>query len=250
MAGHSRWANIKHKKGVADARRGRLWSKLARNIIVAAKSGGPDPATNLTLRYAIDKAKDANMPADTIDKAIKRGTGELDAAQYAPVTYEGYGPGGVAFIVDALTDNPHRTAPEIKKIFERGDGNLGATNCVSWNFTTRGVFTVSVADIDEDTLMEAALEAGAEDVLRDGDVFQVTCAATRYDAVRRGLEAKKIPLASREITKVPSSTVSVDADTGAKVLKLIEMFEDHDDVQHVYTNFDMSEEVMARLGAS
>jgi YebC/PmpR family DNA-binding regulatory protein len=248
MAGHSRWANIKHKKGVADARRGRLWSKLARNIIVAAKTGGGDPATNLALRYSIDKAKDANMPADTIDKAIKRGTGELGAAQYAPVTYEGYGPGGVAFLVDALTDNPHRTAPEIKKIFERGGGNLGATNCVSWNFTTKGVFTVNVGDVDEDALMEAALEAGADDVVREGDAFRVTCAATSYDAVRRGLEARKIPVTHKEITKVPGSTVPVDAEHGARVLKLIEMFEDHDDVQHVYTNFDMPEEVLAKLG--
>jgi len=249
MAGHSRWANIKHRKGVADARRGRLWSKLARNIIVAAKTGGGDPATNLALRYAIDKAKDANMPADTIDKAIKKGTGELEAVHYQPVTYEGYGPSGVAFIVDALTDNPHRTAPEIKKIFERGGGNMGTTNCVSWNFTTRGVFTISAAAISEDVLLEAALEAGADDVVREGDTFQVTCAATAFDQVRRGLEAKKVPIQHKEITKVPGSTVPVDAETGKRVLELIEAFEEHDDVQHVYCNFDMPEEVMAKLGA-
>ena len=249
MAGHSRWANIKHKKGVADARRGRLWSKLARNIIVAAKTGGGDPAMNLTLRYAIEKAKDANMPADTIDKAIKRGTGELEAVQYSPVTYEGYGPGGVAFIVDALTDNPHRTAPEIKKIFERGGGNLGATNCVSWNFSTKGHFTVNAAEVSEDAVMEAALEAGADDVVRDGDAFVVTCAATSFDAVRKGLESRKIPIDSKEITKIPGSTVPIDAETGARVLKLIEMFEDNDDVQHVYSNFDMPEDVMAGLAS-
>lgn len=249
MAGHSRWANIKHKKGVADARRGRLWSKLARNIIVAARTGGGDPAQNLTLRYAIDKAKDANMPGDTIDKAIKKGTGELEAVQYQPVTYEGYGPSGVAFIVDALTDNPHRTAPEIKKLFERGGGNLGATNCVSWNFTTKGVFTISAAAVGEDALMEAALDAGADDVVQEGDAFQVTCAATSFDQVRRGLEAKKIAIQHKEITKVPGTTVPVDAETGKRVLELIESFEDHDDVQHVYCNFDMPEEIMAKLGA-
>jgi YebC/PmpR family DNA-binding regulatory protein len=225
-----------------------LWSKLSRNIIVAAKTGGGDPAMNLTLRYAMDKAKDANMPADTIEKAIKRGTGDLEAVQYAPVTYEGYGPGGVAFIVDALTDNPHRTAPEIKKIFEIGGGNMGTTNCVSWNFTTKGVFSISASDVSEDQLMEAALEAGADDVMREGETFQVTCAATAFDAVRRGLEAKKIPVQHKEITKVPGSTVPVDADIGAKILKLIETFEDHDDVQCVYTNFDMSDEMLAKLG--
>jgi YebC/PmpR family DNA-binding regulatory protein len=247
MAGHSRWANIKHRKGVADARRGRLWSKLARNIIVAAKHGGGDPSTNLSLRYAMEKARDANMPADTIDKAVKKGTGELEGAEYLPAVYEGYGPGGVAFIVDVLTDNPHRTAPEIKKIFERGGGNLGATNCVSWNFTTKGVFTINASDTTEDALMEAALDAGADDVVNEGDAFQVTCAATSYDAVRRALEQRKVPIQHKEITKVPGSTVPVDAETGARVLKLIEWFEDHDDVQHVYCNFDMPEEVMARL---
>ncbi|GJQ25375.1 MAG: putative transcriptional regulatory protein [Phycisphaerae bacterium] len=249
MAGHSKWNNIKRKKGVIDARRGRLWSKLARNLIVAAKHGGGDPAANLSLRYAIDKAKEANMPADTIEKAIKKGTGELEAAEYLPVVYEGYGPGGVAFIVDALTDNPHRTAPEIKKIFERGGGNLGATNCVSWNFATKGVFTINESDTTEDALMEIALDAGAEDVKLEGGVFEVTCEATAYDAVKKALEAKKIPLQSAEITKRPGSTVSVDAEAGRRIIQLIEMFEDHDDVQNVYTNFDMSDEIMAKLNA-
>ncbi len=248
MAGHSHWANIKHRKGAVDAKRGRLWSKLARNIIVAAKVGGGDPAMNLTLRYSIDKAREANMPMDTIDKAIKKGTGELEGSEYAPVTYEGYGPGGVAFILDALTDNPHRTAPEIKKLFERGGCNMGATNCVSWNFTTKGVFSIGAADTTEDALMEAALEAGADDVVHDGDVFQVTCSVQAFEGVRKALEAKKIPVQTKEITKLPGSTISVDEETGAKILKLIEMFEDHDDVQNVYTNFDMSDEVMAKLG--
>ncbi|MCG8409392.1 MAG: YebC/PmpR family DNA-binding transcriptional regulator [Phycisphaerales bacterium] len=248
MAGHSKWNNIKHKKSANDARRGKLWSKLARNIIVAAKSGGGDPAANLSLRYAIDKAKEANMPNDTIDKAIKKGTGEIAGAEYVPAVYEGYGPGGVAIIVDALTDNSNRTAPEIKKIFERAGGNLGTSNCVSWNFSTKGVFTVDATDTDEDTLMEIALEAGAEDVVPDGDVFQITCEVPAYDAVKKALEAKSVKTQTAEITKIPGTTVQVDAATGEKVLKMIDAFEDHDDVQQVYSNFDMPDEVLAQLG--
>lgn len=247
MAGHSRWNNIKRKKGVADARRGRLWSKLARNIIVAAKHGGGDPSANLSLRYAVEKAKAANMPADTIDKAIKKGTGELGGAEYQPVQYEGYGPGGVAFIVDALTDNPHRTAPEIKKIFERGGGNLGTANCVSWNFVTKGVFSISATHATEDRLMEIALEAGAEDVISEEGNFEVTCEVAAYEAVRKALENASIPIANHEITKRPLSTITVDADTGLRVLKLIEAFEEHEDVQNVYSNFDLPEAVLAQL---
>ncbi len=248
MAGHSKWNNIKHKKGANDARRGKLWSKLARNIIVAAKSGGGDPAANLSLRYAIDKAKEANMPNDTIDKAIKKGTGELDgAASFQPAVYEGYGPGGVAVIVDALTDNPARTAPEIKKIFERGGGNMGAPNCVSWNFSTKGVFSIAAADADEDTLMEVALDAGAEDVALEGDTWQIRCDVPAFEPVRKALEAKGLKTQSAEITKIPGSTVSIDAEAAERIIKMIEAFEENDDVQQVYSNFDMSEEVMARM---
>jgi YebC/PmpR family DNA-binding regulatory protein len=214
---------------------------------VAAKTGGGDPAANLSLRYAIDKAKAANMPADTIDKAIKKGTGELGAAEYAAAQYEGYGPGGVAFIVDALTDNPNRTAPEIKKIFERGGGNLGTANCVSWNFKTIGLFAVKTSDIEEDALMEAVLDAGADDVQQDDDFFEVTCDAAHFEAVRRALEMKSVATQRAEITMRPQSTISVDADVGGRVLKLIDAFEDHDDVQNVYTNFDMPDDVMAAL---
>ncbi|MBN2560841.1 MAG: YebC/PmpR family DNA-binding transcriptional regulator [Phycisphaerae bacterium] len=247
MSGHSKWSNIKHKKAAADKRRGKTWSKLARNIIVAAKAGGGDPTTNLSLRYAIDKAKEANMPGDTIEKAIKRGTGELATAEFVPALYEGYGPGGVAFIVDALTDNPNRTAPEIKKIFERGGGSLGATNCVSWNFSTKGVFTISADVVDEDTLMEIAVEAGADDVVRDGETFEVTCEAAQYDVVKQALADRSIPTQNAEITKIPGTTIHVDAKTGEKILRLMDAFEDHDDVQNVYSNFDMPEDVMAQL---
>ncbi len=247
MAGHSKWANIKHKKGVNDTRRGKLWSKLARNVIVAAKTGGGDPAANLALRYAVEKAKEANMPNDTIDKAIKKGTGELGAESYQPASYEGYGPGGVAVIVDALTDNPARTAPEIKKIFERGGGNLGAVNCVSWNFSTKGVFTVSATAFEEEALMDIVVEAGGEDVVRDDDVFEITCEVTMYDAVRKALDAKKVPLQSAEITKIPGTRVSLDAETAQRVLKMIEAFEDNDDVQQVHHNLELTDELMAEL---
>jgi YebC/PmpR family DNA-binding regulatory protein len=247
MSGHSKWKTIKHKKGANDARRGKLWSKLARNIIVAAKSGGGDPAMNLSLRYAIDKAKEANMPNDTIDKAIKRGTGELQGAEYVPAVYEGYGPGGVAVIVEALTDNPNRTAPDVKKIFERAGGNMGSVNCVSWNFATKGLFTVNVADAEEDALMEIVLEAGADDIARHDDVFEITCEATAYDAVKKALDARSIPTQTAEITKIPGTMVAVDAETGAKVLRMIDAFEDYDDVQQVHSNVDMSDEVLAEL---
>ena len=203
---------------------------------------------SLGVGYAIETGKEGNMPNDTIDKAIKKGTGELGGAEYTPAVYEGYGPGGVAIIVDALTDNPNRTAPEIKKIFERAGGNLGTTNCVSWNFTTKGVITINASDTDEETLMELALEAGADDVVRDGDLFEVTCEVAAYDAVRKALEAKSIRPQRAEITKIPGSTVQIDAKTGEKVLKMIDAFEDHDDVQQVYSNFDMPEEVLAQLG--
>lgn len=248
MAGHSKWKTIKHRKAAVDAKRGKLWSKCSRNIIVAAKHGGGDPNANLSLRYAIDKAKEANMPADTIEKAIKKGTGELGAAEYVPAVYEGYGPGGVAFIVDTLTDNPHRTAPEIKKIFERSGGSLGPTNCVGWNFTTKGIFTINTADVGEDALMEMVLDAGADDVVRDGETFEVTCEAAVYEKVKQALAAQKVPVQNGEIAKKPGTTIKVDdPETGGKVLRLLEAFEDHDDVQNVYSNFDISEEVMAQI---
>lgn len=249
MSGHSKWSNIKRKKGANDARRGKLWSKLARNIIVAARAGGGDPAMNLTLRYAVDKAKEANMPADTIDKAIKKGTGELQGAEYIPAVYEGYGPAGVAFIVDALTDNPNRTAPEIKKIFEKAGGNLGASNCVSWNFKTCGIFEISTADIGEDALMEIALEAGADDVTNTGDTYEVQCEVHAFDAVKRALADKGIDTQSAEITKIPGTMIKVsDKVIVERVLRLVDTFEEHDDVQNVYSNADIPDEVMAQLG--
>lgn len=184
MAGHSHWAGIKHKKAANDAKRGKLWSKIARMIIVAAKAGGGDPAANLTLRYAIDKAKAANMPKDTIEKAVKKGTGELGNINYEEVLYEGYAPGGVAVMVEGLTDNRTRTAPEIKKIFERRNGSLGAVGCVSWMFKKRGLITVKANAIDEDTLMDIALSNGADDMENTGEFYEITCARTPSTASR------------------------------------------------------------------
>ncbi len=247
MSGHSHWAGIKHKKAANDARRGRVWSKIARMIIVAAKAGGGDPAQNLTLRYAIDKAKAANMPKDTIEKAVKKGTGELGAVNYEDVLYEGYGPGGVAIMVDGLTDNRNRTAPEIKKIFEKRGGSLGASGCVNWMFSKKGLITVRTDAIAEDDLMEIALSAGADDMDNTGEVYELTCEAGAYEQLKKGLEEKEIPTEVAEISMVPQNMVPVaDANTARKILGLMEDLEDHDDVQNVYANFDIPDDVLAK----
>jgi YebC/PmpR family DNA-binding regulatory protein len=249
MSGHSHWAGIKHKKAANDAKRGKMWSKIARMIIVAAKAGGGDPNANLTLRYAIDKGKAANMPKDTIEKAIKKGTGELGVINYDEVLYEGYAPGGVAIMVEALTDNRHRTAPEIKKIFEQRGGALGATGCVGWMFHKKGVVTVKTSAIDEDSLMELALGAGADDVVNAGEVYEVLCQPAAYDPLKKALEAKKIPIETAELSMVPDTTVPInEEDTARKILALMETFEDHDDVQNVYSNFDIPDAILAKLG--
>ncbi len=243
MAGHSHWAKIKRAKASTDAKRGRVWSKLARRIIVAARGGG-DPNDNLALRYAIDEARAANMPNDTIDRAIKKGTGELGGVNYEEVMYEGYGPAGVAFMVESLTDNRNRTAPEMRKIFERAGGQLGASNCVAWMFAKKGTFVVSNEQTDEDALMELALEAGAEDVTAEDDLFEVTCDPAAYNAVKAALADAGIETISAEIAMVPANRVSVDVDKARQVMGLMESLEDHDDVQNVYANFDIPEEIL------
>ncbi|MFC1677483.1 YebC/PmpR family DNA-binding transcriptional regulator [Planctomycetota bacterium] len=248
MSGHSHWAGIKHKKAANDAKRGKIWSKLARVLIVAAKSGGGDPDQNLTLRYAIDKAKAANMPKDTIEKAIKKGTGELGGQNFEEVLYEGYGTGGIAIMVEALTDNRNRTAPDIKRIFEKHGGSLGNSGCVNWMFSKKGLITVSAETINEDDLMEIALGAGADDMQEFGDVFEITCDPTAYEALKKALEEKEIATEVAEISMVPQNTIAVtDAVTAKKVISLMESFEDNDDVQNVYANFDISQELMAEL---
>ncbi len=248
MAGHSHWAKIKRAKASNDAKRGRVWSKLARKIMVAAKQGGADPADNLQLRYAIDEAKAANMPNDTIDRAVKKGAGELGAENFQQVIYEGYGPGGVAFMVDCLTDNRNRTASEVRKIFERAGGQLGQSNCVAYMFTQKGSVVVSCDAADEDTLMEIALEAGADDVTAEGDLFEITCRPDAFSAVKAALEDREIPTVSAEIAMVPDNTVTVQPDKAPQVVKLMETLEDHDDVQNVYANFDIPEEILAAAG--
>lgn len=248
MAGHSHWAGIKHKKAANDAKRGKLWSKLARVIIVAAKGGGGDPNQNLSLRYAIDKAKQANMPKDTIEKAIKKGTGELGAINYEDVLYEGYAPGGVAVMVEALTDNRNRTAPEIKKIFERRGGSMGTSGCVNYMFSKKGVIVINTSAAEEETLMDVALGAGADDMENLGEVYEITCQPAAYDELKKSIEDAGIEIESSELSMVPQNTVQVeDVENAKRIMTLIDEFEEHDDVQNVYSNFDISDDVMDQL---
>ncbi|HDZ22445.1 hypothetical protein LCGC14_0269400 [marine sediment metagenome] len=248
MSGHSHWSKIKRSKASVDAKRGREWSKLARRIIVAAKSGG-NPDDNLTLRYAIDEARAANMPNDTIAKAIKKGTGELGGESYEQVIYEGYGPGGAAFLVDSLTNNRNRTAPELRKIFEKAGGQLGATGCVAYLFQKRGRFVISSEQADEDTLMEIAIDNGADDVKPDDDVFEIICDVSAFGAVKDALARQSIETIEAEIGMVPDTTVAVPANRARQVVHLAEALDDHDDVQKVYSNFEIPEDVMAELEA-
>ena len=227
MAGHSHWAGIKHKKAAVDAKRGVLWSKLSKAIIVAAKSGGGDPDMNLRLRYAIDDAKAVSMPKDNIKRAIKKGTGEIAGGNLEEIIYEGYGAGGVAILCEVLTDNRNRTAPEIRKTFELCHGKLGSTNCVAWMFDSKGLFLIPTDQTDEERLLELALEAGADDVKEDGGKFEVTCDPSVYQVVSKALEHAEIKPEVSQITRIPQNTVDLDADTARKVLKLMERLDDH-----------------------
>ena len=248
MSGHSHWAGIKHKKALVDAKRGKLWSRLAKAIIVAAKTGGGDIDMNIRLRAAIDAAKAVSMPKENIARAIKRGTGELDGGNLDEVLYEGYGPAGVAVLCEVLTDNRNRTAGEVRKIFELAGGKLGGTGCVAWMFDTKGFFLIAADKAEEDQLMELALEAGADDVKLSGENFEVICQPSAYEAVGKALTDAGIETDSREITRIPKDTVALDADTAQKVLRMMEKLDDHDDVQNVSANFDISEEVLAAIG--
>ena len=248
MSGHSHWAGIKHKKAANDAKRGKVWSKIARMIIVAAKNGGGDPSANLTLRYAIDKAKAANMPKDTIEKAVKKGAGGLEGVSYEEVLYEGYGPSGVAIMVEALTDNRNRTGPEVKKIFEKRGGSLGTSGCVNLMFSKKGLITVNAGSVDEEQLLEIALNAGADDMENTGEIFEITCDPAAFEELKRALQAAEIAIEVAEIAMVPQTTIAVDEEATAKrILLLMEAFEDHDDVQNVYANFDIPDEIISRL---
>jgi YebC/PmpR family DNA-binding regulatory protein len=247
MAGHSHWAGIKHKKALVDNKRGKLWSKLSKAIIVAAKMGGGDPDTNIRLRTAIDDAKAVSMPKDNIARAIKKGTGELDGGNLEEVVYEGYAAGGVAVMCDIMTDNRNRTASEIRKLFEIHQGKLGSTNCVAWMFERKGMFLIAADQTDENTLMELALEAGADDVKFEDDKFQVLCDPENYSAVSETLDAAGIATVANEITRLPQNTVALEVDSARKVLNLLEALDEHDDVQNVSANFDIPEEAMAEL---
>lgn len=247
MSGHSKWATIKRKKGAADAARGKLFAKLIRFIEVAARSGGGDPASNPTLATAIQKARDASMPMDNIDRAIKRATGDLDGVTYEEASYEGYAPGGVALYVTVLTDNRNRAAADVRNAFTKNGGSLGEPGSVAWKFEKTGVITVAAAGLDEDAVLEAALEAGADDVKADGDTFEISTQPSEWMGVRKALEEKGLPIESAEVTMIPQQTTPVEEGRAAQVLRLVEALEDLDDVQDVYADFDIPEDVLAKL---
>jgi len=245
MAGHSHAANVAARKNAVDAKRGKLFSKLCRAIYVAARVGGPDPATNLRLRYAIDKAKAYSCPKENIERSIKKATGELGAETYEEVIYEGYGPGGAAVLCEILTDNRNRTAGEVRRAFDVCGGNLGSTGCVSYLFDFKGLFLIPAEAIDEEALLEVVLEAGAEDLKRDGDYFAVTCDPKAFEQVRQALESHSVPIEEAETSYIPQTTVDLDVENGKKMLKLREMLDDNDDVQNIYSNENIPEEALA-----
>jgi YebC/PmpR family DNA-binding regulatory protein len=248
MGGHSHWKGIKEKKGKIDKQRGKLFAKLIRAIEIAARQGDPNPDNNPTLFDAVQRAKDSAVPKDTIERAIKRGSGETGGANYETVFYEGYAPGGVAVIAEALTDNRNRTSQDLRSFFNKFGGNMSEPNSVRWMFDKRGVLVVEKSAVDENRLMELALESGADDVRESGDDWEVVTEPTAFDAVRSGLETAGIALLSAEVTMVPQNTVPVDGTDARQVLRLIEALEDHDDVQAVYANFDIPEDVFAEVG--
>jgi YebC/PmpR family DNA-binding regulatory protein len=245
MSGHSHWATIKHKKGAIDAKRGKLWSKLSRAIIIAAKNGGGDPVMNLKLRYAIDKAREVSMPKDNIERAIKRGTGDQEGVIFEELTYEGFGPDGVAILVDVLTDNRNRTNGEVRKIFERSGGKMGSSGNVAFLFERKGLIAVEGPPDDEDKLMGIALEAGADDLKRQGEIFEITTDPVAFTKVKEALEAAGVKVANAELSQVGKAPRDVDEETGKKVARLMEALDDHDDVQNVYTDANLTAAMMA-----
>jgi YebC/PmpR family DNA-binding regulatory protein len=250
MSGHSRWSQIKRKKGKADVQRGKLFSKILREITVAAKGSGGDPKGNMRLKAAIESAKEVNMPQDNIKRAIQKGTGELPGESYEEITYEGYAAGGVALLIAVLTDNRNRTAPEIRHTFEKGGGNMGSSGAVAWMFDRKGVILVEADRIGEDDLMAKALDAGATDMRRTEKVFEITTSPAEMDAVRDALARAGVPILEAQVTYVPQSTVRVEGPTATSVVRLIEALEDLDDVQHVYANYDIPEEVLEAISAA
>lgn len=249
MSGHSKWSQIKRQKGVADARRGQLFTKLTREITVSSREGGPDPDSNPRLRLAIQKAREASMPMDTIERAVKRGSGGGEGAALDEITYEGYGPAGAAILVEAMTDNRNRAVAEIRNAFTRGGGNLGESGCVAWLFEPRGIISVDVDGADPDEIALQAIDAGAEDVRVEVGTVEVYTAPADLDAVRSALEAASLKVGSAEAAMIPKSTLEAEAKDALAVLKLLERLEDLDDVQRVYTNVDFSDEVLAQFSA-
>lgn len=242
MSGHSKWATIRHKKGAADAKRGKMFSKIIKEIMIAARMGGGEIEANPRLRAAVMKARGANMPKDNIERAIKKGTGETDGAEYMELGYEGYGPGGVAIMVDALTDNKNRTAADVRSIFSKHGGNLGENGCVAYLFSRKGIIAYDAERYDEDEILETALEAGAENVEQSSDQIEVSCTPEDFEAVLEALEAAGYEHTLAEISKIPEATVSLDPDGTRKSLKLIELLDDHDDVQEVATNLEIPDD--------
>lgn len=246
MSGHSKWANIQHRKGRQDAKRGKEFTKAAKEIIIAAKNGG-DPASNSRLRAAIAAAKSINLPKDKIEAAIRKGTGQDAGGDIIEINYEGYGPGGVAVIVETATDNRNRTVAEIRHLMSKGGGSMGENGCVSWKFERKGVIQFSKEKYTEDQLMEAALEAGADDLRDEGDVWEIQTAMADFNAVREAFEAAGLEMISAELNQVPQTTMEVNLETARKLLRFIELLEDNDDVQNVYSDADISDEIMAQL---
>jgi len=248
MSGHSKWSTIKHKKGATDAKRGRIFTRLIKEITVAARMGGGDPDGNPRLRAAVTSAKAENMPKDNIIRAIKKGTGEIEGAVYDEILYEGYGPGGVAVLVECMTDNRNRTVADVRHFFAKNNGNLGASGCVGWMFDKKGLLQVEKEGVTEEELMDLALEAGAEDVVEEDDEFQVITSPEAFDEVYNVLESKKVKFIEAAITRIPQNSVEVtDEKIAISLLKLLESLEDHDDVQKVHANFDIDSDLMEKL---
>jgi YebC/PmpR family DNA-binding regulatory protein len=249
MSGHNKWAKIKRKKGATDAKRGRLFTRIIKEMTIAARDGGGSPTGNPRLRLAIEKAQAANMPADNIKRAIQKGTGELPGVNYEEITYEGYGPGGVAIIIEAVTDNKNRAVAEVRHLLEKYNGKMGASNSVSYMFHKKGLISVPLSASGEDALMELILEAGADDMKSEEGSYQIITAPDKFDAVKKALEAKNISMEEAEVQMIPENTVKVEGREAESVLKLMDALEDNEDIQHVYANFDIDEKVLAAFNA-
>ena len=248
MSGHSKWANIKHRKAAQDAKKGVAYQRLTKNIIAAAKAGGGDPNANFQLKVAIDRAREGNVPMDNIERAIKRGAGNLEGITYEDITYEGYGPGGVAVMVEASTDNRNRTAPEIRSLFLKVGGAIGEVGCVAWNFERRGMVTVKGGGVDEDTLLGVAIDAGADDMSSDEDGFEIICDPSALSSVARAIKDAGYVVEGAEISMEPKTTVAVRTkEEASKLMAMIDRFEEHDDVQNVYSNFEIPDEILSQL---